>query len=294
MKSIRSTCQKFAVVVAMAGFQAGLLNQALAASTTTVSVGDDFFSPASVTINVGDTVKWTWAGGGLITHNSTGPGTPPLWASPSTSVVGTTFSHTFPTAGTYSYVCTFHAVFGMVGSVTVQPSLVNVPPSVAITAPTNGATFSAPWTGTIRAAASDPDDTVSQVEFFAGTTPLGTVMNPASSLGLSVTNLAAGNYSLTAVATDSRGGSSTSAAVTIHVEAPVPITLSAMHRLSATSAQFTFTTTSGLSYVVERSSNLAAFTPLRTNTASGSTMTFTDNNAAGPANFYRVRLLPNP
>src|SRR5262249_21009965 len=96
----------------------------------------------------------------------------------------------------------------------------NVPPTVAITAPANNATLIAPWTGNINATAADVDDTVSRMRFFAGATLLGTVTNPPGNLSLRVTNLAAGNYVLTAVATDSRGASTTSAAVTIHVVNP--------------------------------------------------------------------------
>ena len=59
-----------------------------------------------------------------------------------------------------------------------------MPPSVAITSPTNGATFAAPWTGTIHATVSDPDGTVSKVDFFAGATRLGTVTNPPASTEL--------------------------------------------------------------------------------------------------------------
>ena len=96
----------------------------------------------------------------------------------------------------------------------------NAPPQVAITSPTNGATFIAPWTGTIQAAASDADGTLTKVDFFAGMTLLGTVDNPSANPSLTVTKLAAGSYMLTAVATDNGGASSTSAGVTISVVAP--------------------------------------------------------------------------
>ncbi len=258
--------------------------------TTNVSVGNDFFSPQNVAINPGDTVKWTWAETG-IPHNTTGPGTPPLWASTNISSAGTTYSHTFATAGSYAYECTIHAAFGMTGSVTVRSA--NAPPSVAITAPTNGAVFSAPWTGTIQATASDSDGTVSQVQFFAGAAPLGTVANPGANVSLEV-NLPAGTYTLTAVATDNLGATTTSAPVVIHVLTPDPIVLSSIQRANASSAQFTFSTTAGLSYVVERSTDLVNFSAIATNTASGTTITFTDNAAQADMNFYRVSLLPNP
>jgi hypothetical protein len=55
------------------------------------------------------------------------------------------------------------------------------------------------------------------VEFFAGATSLGTVTNAPFSLTWS--NVAAGNYALTARATDNRGGSATSVVVQITVNA---------------------------------------------------------------------------
>jgi plastocyanin len=288
---IRKTIVGFGCI---AGLHLALFNQAQAI-TTNVAVMDDFFSPSAVTINTGDTVKWTWAGGGLVPHNTIGPGTPALWGSPLTAVVGTTFSHSFAAAGTYSYVCSIHALIGMTGSVTVQGSTANVPPTVAMTSPANGAVFSAPWSGTVQATASDSDgDTITKVQFFAGANPLGTVSNPGPTASFNVPSLAAGNYTLKAVATDSRGATNSSAGVTIHVVTPAPITLSAIQRLSASSTQFTFSTTPGLNYVVQRSSDLANFAPIGTVSANAGTMTFTDNNASGIQNFYRIGLQPNP
>ncbi|HEY5911231.1 MAG TPA: Ig-like domain-containing protein [Verrucomicrobiae bacterium] len=265
-----------------------------AVTVTNVAVRDFSFSPANVAINVGDSVRWTWAAGVLSLHNTTGPGTPPLWASANTNGAGYTFTHTFNSAGSFPYVCTFHAAFfGMVGSVAVQAGA-NVPPTVTITAPSDGADFAAPWTGVIRAAASDPDGTVSRVDFYAGTTLLGTVQNPASNLSLGVTDLAAGTYALTAVATDNQGLTNSSPAVTVHVLTPAPITLSSMERLSPSQFQFRFSATPGLNYVIARSPTLANFLPIATNTATSTSMTFIDQDATGPINFYRLNVLPNP
>jgi hypothetical protein len=165
---------------------------------------------------------------------------------------------------------------------------------VAITAPTNGAAFAAPWTGVIQAAVSDPDDTVSKLDFFAGATRLGTVTNPPASPSFTVTNLPAGNYTLTAVATASKGATNTSAGVGIAVVMPVEIVLSAPQRMSATAFQFNYSANTGLSYVVFRSGALPGFSPISTNTASGSTVTFLDNSATGAVNFYGVHRVPNP
>jgi phosphatidylserine/phosphatidylglycerophosphate/cardiolipin synthase-like enzyme len=96
----------------------------------------------------------------------------------------------------------------------------NVPPAVSMTSPANGATFTAPATMTLTAAASDTDGTVAKVDFYAGTTLLGTVT--AAPYSLAWSGVPAGTYSLTAVATDSAGAATTSAAVSVTVDSPVP------------------------------------------------------------------------
>lgn len=94
----------------------------------------------------------------------------------------------------------------------------NALPSVSITAPANGASFVAPASITIDATASDSDGTVSSVAFYQGTTLLGT--DTTSPYSFAWTNVAAGSYSLTAVATDNAGATKTSTAVAITVNNP--------------------------------------------------------------------------
>ncbi|PYK63793.1 MAG: hypothetical protein DME21_01800 [Verrucomicrobia bacterium] len=93
----------------------------------------------------------------------------------------------------------------------------NVPPAVSITSPTNGATFTEPANIVIQAPATDSDGTVARVDFFAGTNLLGTATNSPPSF--TWTDVAAGRYSLTAQATDDRGGTSTSNPVNVTVTA---------------------------------------------------------------------------
>jgi plastocyanin len=188
------------------------------AATTTITIGDNFFSPNNVTINVNDTVQWVWSMSEVNPHSTTSTSVPSLWDS-GVDTEPFSFSHTFLSAGSFPFMCVVHPF--MTGSVTVNSA--NAPPAVAITSPTNNATFTAPWTGTIHATASDTDDAVSTVQFFAGATSLGTVTNPPLNLSLAVNNLAAGNYVLTAVATDDRGARTTSASVTIHVSNPAAV-----------------------------------------------------------------------
>lgn len=94
----------------------------------------------------------------------------------------------------------------------------NVPPTVSITGPTNGATFTEPASITITAAATDSDGTVARVDFFAGSTLLGTATNGSNNVfSFTWNNVVAGSYSLTAQATDNGGGSSPSGPVNITV-----------------------------------------------------------------------------
>ena len=95
--------------------------------------------------------------------------------------------------------------------------VVNAPPTVAITSPGDSASFNAPATITVLANAGDTDGTVQQVAFFANGQPIGT--DTSSPYSIAWTSVAAGNYTLTAVATDNQGSTTTSAAVNISVTA---------------------------------------------------------------------------
>jgi hypothetical protein len=95
----------------------------------------------------------------------------------------------------------------------------NQPPSVSLTFPANGATFTAPASIAITATAADADGSVTKVAFYAGSTLLGT--DSASPYTLTWSNVAAGSYALTAVATDNAGAATTSQPVTVTVSSPL-------------------------------------------------------------------------
>ena len=97
----------------------------------------------------------------------------------------------------------------------VNATVANVAPSVVLTSPKAGATFTAPATVTVSANASDSDG-ISSVAFYVNGAPIGT--DTTSPYSVTWSNVPAGNYSLTAVATDTRNASSTSSAVTITVK----------------------------------------------------------------------------
>ena len=93
----------------------------------------------------------------------------------------------------------------------------NTPPTVSITAPAAGATFTAPANITLTATAADTDGSVSKVEFFQGATKLGEALSGPYTITWS--NVGVGAYSLTARATDNAGATTTSSAVSITVAA---------------------------------------------------------------------------
>jgi hypothetical protein len=111
----------------------------------------------------------------------------------------------------------------------------NVPPSVSLLAPTNGSSYFSRPNITLAAKAVDSNGWVKTVEFLANGSSVGIVSNsaPAVPLGkirddvflpwnnnryqLVWTNVAPGNYSLTAVATDNAGLQTASPAIDITV-----------------------------------------------------------------------------
>src|SRR3954467_7302594 len=100
------------------------------------------------------------------------------------------------------------------------PPLPNAAPTATLTAPSNGATFTAPATMTISAAASDSDGSVSYVEFYAGGTLIAT--DTTSPYSITWSNVPASTYTLTARAVDNAGAMATTTGVTVTVSAPPP------------------------------------------------------------------------
>ena len=87
-------------------------------------------------------------------------------------------------------------------NLSVSAGTTNQPPTVALTAPANGTSYTAPAAIALTASASDPEGQLSKVEFYSGTTLLGT--DTTSPYAFTWSSVAAGTYSLTAVAYDPR------------------------------------------------------------------------------------------
>jgi hypothetical protein len=102
----------------------------------------------------------------------------------------------------------------------------NQPPAVGINSPASGASFIAPAAVAITAQASDADGSVSKVEFFNGGTKLGE--DATSPYSFVWNNVVAGDYMLTARATDNFGITTSSSPVRVAVNpaALAPVLLS--------------------------------------------------------------------
>ena len=190
--------------------QAPVITEGATAAVTMSEDGSP--TPFSLTLHAtdadGDTITWsvsTNAAHGTATASGTG----------TSKAIGYT-----PTAnynGADSFVVQVSDGRGGTDTITVNVTItaVNDAPSVSLTAPTNGASFTAPATITLTANASDVDGTITTVGFYNGATLLGS--DTSSPYAYTWTNVAAGSYNLTARATDNGGLISTSAVVAITV-----------------------------------------------------------------------------
>src|SRR5829696_5356401 len=105
-------------------------------------------------------------------------------------------------------------------------------PTVTISNPGNGATFTQPVDVVIDATASDSDGTVIRVEFLANGSKVGE--DASDPYSFTWTNTPAGLYALTAVAIDNSNARATSAPVNITVNAPTTPTTNTFVALGST------------------------------------------------------------
>ena len=214
---------RIARIVRLGAFTAALIAWAAPtpAATTNVVFQNFTFNPATVTIQVGDTVVWTNAGG---VHTVTGLGAE-AFCGP--AAIPVSCSTTFMTAGTYPYQCNFHQAQGMVGSViVVSASGTNGPPAtndlVTIISPTNHAVLTVASNVTLLATNAAGVD-LRQVQFLIDGKLLGVATNAPFTL---TTVLGHGQHELTALGIDNTGKTNQSPAVTVtvqfEIEDPIP------------------------------------------------------------------------
>ena len=93
--------------------------------------------------------------------------------------------------------------------------LLNLPPSVSVTAPKNNATVAAPTTITVTADASDGDGKIAKVDFYGNGSLIATATAKPYSVPVAIKT--AGTLILTAIATDDKDATTTSAAIKVTV-----------------------------------------------------------------------------
>ncbi|UOB18377.1 carbohydrate-binding protein [Abyssalbus ytuae] len=93
-------------------------------------------------------------------------------------------------------------------------------PVINITSPLQGSVFEEPATISITAGASDADGSITKVEFYNGSSLIGT--DYISPYTIQWQNVNAGSYAITATATDNQDASTTSAIINITVQAGNP------------------------------------------------------------------------
>jgi regulation of enolase protein 1 (concanavalin A-like superfamily) len=199
-------------------------NQPPTATLTAPASGASFTAPASITLTAsaadadGSVARVNFYNGSALLGSD--------------SIAPFSFAWTNVAAGTYVLKATAVDNAGASGSSATATVTVtaggNQNPTATLTAPASGASFTAPASITLTASAADPDGTVARVDFYSGSTLLGS--DPTAPYALIWSNVAAGTYSLKATAVDNAGagGSSSVATVTVNgANQPPTVTLTA-------------------------------------------------------------------
>jgi PKD repeat protein len=184
------------------------------AVTHNVSIGDNFFSPNNLTINVGDTVRWTYNGGRV--HDATADDF--SWASPTSSSID--FSRTFNSIEEVLYHCTVHSTPGrnintsMNGRINVTQADENQPPTANFSF--NCTDLECDFTDQ----STDGDGSISSWSWNFDDGGASNAQNPSH------TYAAAGTYTVSLTATDDDGAeNSMNRSVTVSEPGPDPIVI---------------------------------------------------------------------
>jgi plastocyanin len=172
------------------------------AVTHIITVQNIVFTPATLNVNLGDTIKWQWVNG---THTCTSLMIPAGAASWNVNMTKTskTFTYVPAVAGLYNYQCNIHFMMGMVGNFTVvcPKPVVNITAGSTTTFCSGGSVF----------LSSTTTGGVTNFQWNLKNVPISGQTNPT------LTATTAGSYTLTV--SNACGNKDTSNAITVKVNA---------------------------------------------------------------------------
>lgn len=245
-----------------------VIGNKVSATTHTVQVGNYYFNPNTLNVEVGDTVKWIWVQGSHTTTSTTIPSGAATWDHPINSG-STSYSYKVTVAGTFNYKCTPHAAMGHLGSFTATapaPALSVSPSSQNVTSSAGNTTFNV---------ISNSSWTASSNQSWCTVTPSGN-----------------GNGSIVATYSANTSTTARSATITISVtglapqtvtvnQAGAPATLSvtpANQDVTVTAGNTSFSVTSNSSWTAQSDASWCTTTP--SGSGNGAiTATYTENTA---------------
>ena len=117
-RTVRSAAGAVALLIGVLTLSSGL-GSPVAAATHDVLIKQYAYTPDTMSISQGDTITWT--NQDTVEHDVTVTAGPATFHSPMLGK-GESWSHTFATAGSYSYICSIHP--DMKATVTVRPRAV--------------------------------------------------------------------------------------------------------------------------------------------------------------------------
>jgi len=266
--------------------------QAAVACTVNYQVSNEWNNGfgANVTIrNEGDAVTgwnltWNFTDGQKVTQGWSG-----TFSQSGTKVTVTApdWGRTIPAGGTASFG--FNGSKGATNTAPTDFALNGVPctgankaPTVSLTSPASGATYTAPGTIPLAASASDTDGTIAKVEFYNGDQLLAT--DTAAPFAGSWSGVPVGDYSISARAYDDKGAATSSTPAAVKVLSG-PAVLASPNALSVKQGG---TGTFGVSLAIQPTSPVTVTVARASGstdlTASPTTLTFSTSNWATKQN----------
>ncbi len=157
-------------------------------------------------------------------------------------------------------------------------------PAVSVMNLVNGTALNSTGSLTLTASAAETGGTITKVEFYVGSTKIGETADAPYTVTWN--NLPVGSYTITAVAYDADGWSTTSSQATVNVAA---FKISSAQRLANGVVQLTIVGAAGRPNSIYVSSDLQNWTLLTTLVNTNGTLLFKDAGAASVSRrFYKI------